>query len=359
MLYLLARKPRDLRLRAVTVLVGSWALAYPFGVAATLGTAFVGIEPMVSRLVQHALLLVGAYCLISFFLFSVLDVQHARTRARWHALVLTVAIAVMTVATAVMPGDIRTAAAVLPAENTQGPVGVASIGLFYLTANSYLLYAFVTAQVLTRRYARVAEPRLRRGLRLASVGLVAIVFANATFVAANAIRWAGGTTPRPILVAGMILLLPGILLFLVGVSYPAAIMRVAALRVWWQHRCTYRQLGPLWTLLHAEFPEDALSRVPVRPLSDFISLRGVHRRYYRRAIECRDGLVQISPHVAQLQQNGRQGEALAALLKEAVLAHAAGEPVSRRATLVAAPSEAGLDADVHELVALSQALHTT
>jgi hypothetical protein len=50
-------------------------------------------------------------------------------------------------------------------------------------ANSYLLYAFAAAAVWTRRYARGAEPRLRRGLRVAAVGLVGISLAGATFVA--------------------------------------------------------------------------------------------------------------------------------------------------------------------------------
>ncbi|MGH3426090.1 MAG: hypothetical protein ACRDQZ_00690 [Mycobacteriales bacterium] len=86
MLYLLARKPRDARLRAVTALVTSWAIAYPFGIMATRGADFLGPVPMVSRLVQHVLLLVGAYSLICFFLFSAFDAQSARTRAWWHAL---------------------------------------------------------------------------------------------------------------------------------------------------------------------------------------------------------------------------------------------------------------------------------
>ncbi|HEX5348569.1 MAG TPA: MAB_1171c family putative transporter [Pseudonocardiaceae bacterium] len=359
MLYLLARKPRDVRLRAITGLVTCWAIAYPFGIMATRGVDFLGLEPMASRLVQHALLLVGAYSLICFFLFSAFDTRSARTRAWWHALPLSSAVVVLTIADAIMPAALRTAAAVLPAEEHQGPVGVPSIGLFYTTANSYLLFAFVAAWVLTRRHARRAEPRLRRGLLLASVGLTAIVVANVSFVAANIVRWAHGTMPHPVLVTGIVLLLPGVLLFLTGLSYPAAVLRLAALRVWWRHRRIYQYLGPLWTALHGEFPEHELTRVPSSPWRDAVSLRGVHRRYYRRVIECRDGLVRISPHVAQLRQNGRKDDSLVHLLKDALRAHAAGEPAPPDATPVAVPTAAGLNADVDELVALSRVLHTT
>ncbi|MGH3426091.1 MAG: DUF6545 domain-containing protein [Mycobacteriales bacterium] len=85
----------------------------------------------------------------------------------------------------------------------------------------------------------------------------------------------------------------------------------------------------------------------------------MHRRYYRRVIECRDGLVRISPHLAQLRQNGRQDDPLVDLLKDALRAHAAGEPVPPHATPVAVPTQAGLHADVDELVALSRMLHAT
>lgn len=357
MLYLLARKARDVRLRAITALAACWAVSYPFGIAATRGVDFAGVEPMVSRLIQHTLLLVGAYSLIYFFLFCAFDGRRARTGAWWHALLLSTAVVVLVIATAIMPANLRTPAAVLPAAEKPGPVGVTSIGLFYTTANSYLLFAFGAALVLTRRYTRGAEPRLGRGLLLVSMGLTAIVVANSSFVAANIVRWAGGTMPRPVLVTGIVLLLPGVLLFLIGLSYPAAVMRLAALQVWWRHRRRYKQLGPLWKALHAEFPEDELTRITISPWRDAISLRGVHRRYYRRVIECRDGLVRISPHVAQLRQNGRQYDSLAELLADALRAHAAGEPAPPRATPVAVPTATGLNADVAELVALSRGLH--
>lgn len=356
--YRLTRAGRDIRLWAVTLLVACWAVAYPFGLAAGRGADFLGVEPMTSRFIQHALVLVAAYALMCFFLFSALELDSARRRAMWQAVPLAAAVLILAIATARIPDDLRTAAAMLPSGQGSGPVSVSSIGVFYVTANGYMLYAFATAFIWTRRYARGAEPRLRRGLAMVSIGLAAIVVADSLFITANIIRWAGGTTPRSILVFSILLLLVGIVLFLTGVLYPAAAMRLAALRIWRQHLRTYHQLNPLWTTLHDEFPQDALSRVPISPWRDALSLRGVHRRYYRRVIECRDGLVRISPYLAQAPGNDEVSR-LAGQLRQALRAHTSGEPVPSRAVPVAMPAGDGLDADVERLVALSRALERT
>jgi hypothetical protein len=102
--------------------------------------------------------------------------------------------------------------------------------------------------------------------------------------------------------------------------------------------------------------------VPTAGRRDLLSLRAVHRRYYRRVIECRDGLVWISPYLAQ--QRARSGESedracpteLAGLLRAALRARAEGRTVDVRATRVAMPDGEGLDDDVRELVDLADAL---
>jgi hypothetical protein len=130
--------------------------------------------------------------------------------------------------------------------------------------------------------------------------------------------------------------------------------RTAALRIWWQHRRLCRQLGPLWTMLHEAYPEDELSRVPAGRWRDLLRLRGVHRRYYRRVIECRDGLVRVSPYLAPRDIDTPVG--LANALREALRARTQGAPVEGLAMPVAIPDGDGLDADVKQLVALSKAL---
>ena len=155
-------------------------------------------------------------------------------------------------------------------------------------------------------------------------------------------------TPRTLLLA------PGVVVFIIGVCYPSVAARLAAARVWWRHFWTYQILGPLWTALHREFPQDALSGKPVIAWRDRLNLRRVHRRYYRRVIECRDGLVRISPYLRDVPAAPAK---LAEQLERALHAHATGQPALRDATLVAVPTrDGGLDDDVHELTELSQAL---
>jgi uncharacterized protein DUF6545 len=359
MLYLVARSPADVRRWAVAGLLAGWSIAYPFGIAASDGVSFLGVDAMNARYVQHGLLLVAAYSLVCFFQFSALEPALARGRAVRDGVVLAGALVIITVANVLIPADLREGAATVTSTPGEGPVGVPSIAVFYIAANSYLLYAFAAACVWTRRYARGAEPRLRRGLRIASLGLAAISLAGATFVASNISRWAGTPAPPPVVFTSIFLLLLGITLFVVGMAYPTVQTRLAALRVWRGHRRAYRRLRPLWTALNEQFPQDALSRVPASRLRDALTLRSVHRRYYRRVIECRDGLVRISPYLANLNTDPAEladPERLARQLNEALRAHAAGETVPTQAIPLALPTEDSLESDVDRLIELSQAV---
>ncbi|MFI9400602.1 MAB_1171c family putative transporter [Nocardia sp. NPDC052316] len=166
--------------------------------------------------------------------------------------------------------------------------------------------------------------------------------------------------PDPIRVAGVMLLLPGFGLFLIGITVPAAVTRVSAARIWWRHLRAYHTLTPLWAVLHAEFPEDALIRESARSRFDRFRVTGVHRRFYRRVIECRDGLVRISPYLVYIQtaEAHRAGTSteLAQQLRRALRARAAGLEISGRPVSIATPAADGLDADVDELLALADAL---
>ncbi|MEV4144413.1 MAB_1171c family putative transporter [Amycolatopsis sp. NPDC049691] len=346
----LARNPRNTALRSVTALVACLAVAFPFGAAADKGAHALGLPPMISRLIQHGLLLVGVYSLVCFFLFSARERATARRRAGWYAALLLGAEVVLLVAALATPVSART--------NDQS---VPSVAVFFIAADVFMAVGFATAAVWAWRYAREAGGRLARGLRIAAVGLVAIVLANCVFVPAIVLglvynvgvadrAGSAGTVVGAIAVT--VLLMPGVLLFLAGVSYPALMTRVGAVRVWWRHRRGYRQLAPLWTVLHSEFPDDALDRVPAAPWRDALRLRGTHRRYYRRVVECRDGLVRISPYLARTDASAD----LPSRLQEALAAHAAGESVPAKAVPVALPEGDGLDADVRELVRLARGL---
>ncbi|GAA3665721.1 hypothetical protein GCM10022267_60110 [Lentzea roselyniae] len=350
MLYLLARRPHDPRLRSVTGLVAGWAIGHPFGRAAADGRWFLGLDPMVCQLIQHSMLQIGVYSLICFFIFSALDDARARRQALLQLAPLVLGIAVMTWAVLAIPDDLRVAAARVPNSLGGGPTGVLAITVFYALGNGYLLYGFAAMFVWARRYARGAEPRLRRGLLITSTGLGLLVPADAIFVASNVSRYFGEPLPRWLLTTAVWFLLPGVLLCCVGVVYPIAAMRISATRLWLRHLRAYHQLAPLWTLLHQSFPEDALHRVPSK--RDTFSLRGVHRRYYRRVIECRDGLVRISPYVAEVPEELPLAERLRAGLET----RRSGAVTMRRPVTLAVPDGDGLDADVRELEKLAVAL---
>ncbi|WP_132122867.1 MAB_1171c family putative transporter [Actinocrispum wychmicini] len=333
----LRQTPDNLPLWAMTGLVGCWALAFPLGLAADHNTVILGIPPAVSRLVQYGVLLLGVNCLISFFLFSALPAKQAWRRTWLFLVPLAVAVTILTVTTTLIPDGVRTK------EYT-----VTSVAAFWITADVYMAFGFAATGIWALRFARTAHRRLALGLRIASVGLAGIVIADCFFVPAIVIRWNGGDAAPSLdgsaettlgFYGAVLFLLPGIVLCLIGVTFPAAMTQLAAFRVWRHHLRSYQRLGPLWTHLNARFPEDALHRVP--------GVGGVHRRYYRRVIECRDGLVRISPYL-----DG--DEELAVALKTALRTD--HEQASQQAVPVAIPERDGLDADVEQLISLSEAL---
>jgi len=65
LLYLTVRAPENVPLRCLTVLAACWGVAYPFGLAAGQGSAFLVDDPLVSQMISSALLLVAAYLVSS------------------------------------------------------------------------------------------------------------------------------------------------------------------------------------------------------------------------------------------------------------------------------------------------------
>ncbi len=338
-IYQLTRAPQDVARWMVTACLACFAASYPFGL---LAGDINQPEPgsIVPLLFQHIFLCGLVYSLACFFLFSALPADRARRRAGQEAVPLGISILMMAIVAALMPD--------VPPEAYPH----AGVSVFYLAADLYLTYGIASACFFARRYARGAAPRLARGLLVASVGFAIGAAGGTTLIAVVLVHWMGAAIPSLLVQATVFLVFPSAILLVVGLSYPGVATRLAAARVWWQHLRTYHQLGPLWTRLHEAFPEDALSRTPLNPWRDALSLRGVHRRYYRRIIECRDGLVRISPYLAHLDQDG----SLADRLTEALRAHARSEPVPDEGMPIAVPHGGGLEDDAHELVTLSDSL---
>jgi hypothetical protein len=330
----LARAPRDVPLRWVVTCLACAAVAYPFGIAARMRPSSAATPWLM--VVQDGLLLAMAYGLDAFFLSSLLPGGIARRRASRRAVALAAAVAVM-----------AAAAARTPRGTTMTDQSVSAVAVLYLALDVPLALFLIDAWRWARRSLHDATGALARGLRVTSVGLALMITGMLPLTAVTALKWARLPCPAALLSAGSGLVILGILVFLGGICYPSVRMRLAAMRLWAHHRRVYYQLGPLWTELHRAFPQDALARVPSPAWRDLISPWGVHRRYYRRLIECRDGLVRVS---ARLGPDDGQplGSRLLAALDRPPATAAAEEAVP-----LAIPAIAGLDADARELVALA------
>ncbi|MEU4253859.1 MAB_1171c family putative transporter [Amycolatopsis sp. NPDC026612] len=303
----------------------------------------------VARVANNALLACGLCALVIFFLGSALGPRRYR-RVAAELAPLTAAIVLMIVATAVTPPELRG----LPL----GPSTVHETGIavFYLGAGLYLIYGLLACTAWIVRYLRVADRNLRIGLRLSAIGMASAAVGSIFRALYIVVAWAFGPVVRVLLLLGVPFVIVGGMLFLTGVTYPGLRARLAALRRRRQHRHEHQALAPLWTVLVEAFPSIVLRSPPRR--GDRLSPRGIHRVHYRRVIEIRDGLVQLSPYL-----DAGFGEvvatdpgAAAAALKAALRRHAAGEVSDGRAKQVLPAGADDLESDVRPLLALSAAM---
>ncbi|MER5439084.1 MAB_1171c family putative transporter [Streptomyces sp. NPDC002790] len=354
------RDPRNAPLRSVTLCLvcaaASYPLAMPGGASGVDAVAGHGA----AKLLQNVLLLATLFFLMCFYLHSAADEETGRGRARREAagLVLVVAALVAIVASGpheVLVGSFSTADMTIP-----------QVAGFYLLAGLYMMYALGAAFWWTRRYARLSLRPHSTGLWTTAVGLASMACACAIRAVFVILRSMGGTVPSGLNAAVAALLVMSIMLFVVGVSYPIARARITAVRIWHRHRRIHHRLQPLWELLAEAYPDSVLQPT-AKSWREMWNARSVHRRYHRRVVECRDGLVQVSPYLPALPgQSARDAaldsappEVLAQSLRDVLAAGAPGtsgtvEPVA--AVPLALPSQQGPDADVEQLVALADAL---
>ena len=361
LVFLVIRAPRNVPLRAITVLLGGWAVGYPFALAASEGQTFLVGDPMISKLVGYLLSLVGQYGLVCFLLFTARPAAAARRSARLQAAPVLIVATILVTSVLTTPVGLRAAAARIPTETlVNGHLSVpSSVGAFYLAANAYTLYAYAFGLLIAvGNLIRGRERQLRWAMALMAAGLAGLTFCFAVAVLTNVLQLTGNSAmvPAGLLLPATVAAYVGIPIFVMGVAFRSVAMRLAAARVWLRHRRAYRQLRPLWTVLHEQFPEDAFGRVPAPNWRDALTLRRTHRRYYRRVIECRDGLVRVSPYLADTEGTSGSVDVIARRLPAALRAHADGQLVADRAVPLVLPGAQGLDADVDQLVALSLVL---
>ncbi|MEV6315409.1 MAB_1171c family putative transporter [Streptomyces sp. NPDC051776] len=124
----------------------------------------------------------------------------------------------------------------------------------------------------------------------------------------------------------------------------------------------YHELTPLWTALAGAYPELVLNRPPTGSRWNRFRLRGTHERFYRRLIECRDGLVRLSPYLTRVAPGvdlarGPADDIARHITEALALKPDAEDPdTALPAARVALPSGNDLGDDPRELIAISHAL---
>lgn len=349
----LLRAPHDLATRSIAICFALILVALPTArlslVPSTQETFGAGTLKVLSNVLYYG----AAYTLGSFFLFaSNGSTANARRRARWEFVPFACAIAVVLVTMAGTPPHLR--------QHTfaTGDMTIPAISVFYL-ACLYSVWMLTRTAFWAWQYSAESSRPMQWGLRVASVGLALAAAASATRAVYVVVRTTGTSIPPAALNAPASAVSVGTFLLVLGVAGPAGINRFAALRTWLRHRKIYRELRPLWERFHQTYPQDALHPNQGNG-TDGMALRQMHRRYWRRVVEIRDGLVRISPHLADLGFDARepvpeQAEKLMeALRRERNMIR----PSTSTATAVAAPSSVDPEADVEPLVELARGLRT-
>ncbi|MFF8989615.1 MAB_1171c family putative transporter [Streptomyces sp. NPDC014983] len=350
-MYQLCKAPRDRSLLAVTVCVACAAVSFCLGLSSVRLPVDAALGSGMAQLISTVLLLDTAYWLMCFYLNSSADRQHARRRTRHEGQLVGLIVAGITWATLKTSGQARGSLYWTPDVHVSGATAL------FAVADLYLIYALGTALRWTCRFARMASQATATSLRLTALALSLMTAAVALRPLTAVISRFGADPRSGAACAGTILLALALPLLAVGLNYPSIVSRLTALRLWWHHRESYRKLRPLWTTLHRAFPENALRRTAGSPRREALCVRSIHRRYYRRVIECRDGLVTVSPYLSILGVGeDASPQAVARMLPTALRACATDTTGASPAVGMALPADNGLDSDAQQLVAMSQAL---
>lgn len=227
---------------------------------------------------------------------------------------------------------------------------------FYLIGNLFLGYGTLRAGYLAWTVATHTQSRARLSLRAAAVAVLLCFFGtHLPRVLSTAGRLVFGVDPVPgTAVWTQPMLAIGVVAFFLGLGYPGVRTALVKARLWFEVRRRHRQLRPLWTLLYRQFPHIALFG-PRSRLREALGVRNLRLYYYRRVVECRDGLVCLSSYLTEPVRAPGSGAQQARLVRAALIRRAEGSPVIG-ASVLAAPRAPGAAADTNELLALSRAL---
>ncbi|MFC9131937.1 MAB_1171c family putative transporter [Streptomyces sp. NPDC057099] len=354
-LFLWSRAPHDAPTRSVALTLLSLGLSH--AVASPGGAHGLDITAGhdIARLVQNLFLLLASYFLMCFYLYSA-EGPAARRRAQVDGVVVALVALVITVAALNVP------LGALSVPSRLMDMTIPQVAVFYLCAGLYMTYAIGRAGRWSARYARKSRRPHATGLWITAIALGSLALACGVRAVFTVVRWSGGSVPDPLMTSAAVMLTVSNLVFVVGVTYSGLCARITGTRLWLRRRRDHRRLTPLWELLTGINPKNELKSASRTPW-DRWRARGVHRRYHRRIVECRDGLVDISPYLAA---DGEEADLLrlepaelARRLRHASTTIRQGTPAPTRAVPLAKPKGDDPDSDVDQLIAVSEALRLT
>ncbi|MEU6918488.1 MAB_1171c family putative transporter [Streptomyces olindensis] len=353
----LARAPHDRVLRllvlALFLLTAGDVLGFP-----EVRERLMAFTPTgVGKVAFNALYMSGLTMLILFFVASTRGSPTAfRRRRRRHTALLAGALATMVMSMVATPPALRDHSLSTPHMAEPG------IACFYLVGNVFFVYAYVVSGQWALRYARRASWHLARSLRTMTAGLFGLALTAADRVVLVLLRIDVPGSHPELETLNLVLTDVALGCVLIGIVLFAGVQLATHLRSVLSHRRMYEQLAPLWQALVSAYPELVLNREPSRPRWSRPRLRRTHARFYRRLIECRDGLVRLSPYLALAAPGtdlARCGPDQLArhITKALALKPETEDPdTALPAARVALPTGNDLGADADTLVTLSTAL---
>ncbi|MGW0555427.1 MAB_1171c family putative transporter [Streptomyces sp. NPDC002926] len=312
----------------------------------------------VGKVAFNGIYMSGLFALILFFASSTRDTDAAyRRRLRINVGLLAGAVMALMISIIATPATMRGHSLGTPY------MAEPAIASFYIIGNAYFVYAYLASALWALRYGRRASRHLGLGLRTMALGLLGLTIAsvNRTILvvlridepgsheAFNTVNWSISNWAM-----GSVL---------IGICYSACVQLITRLRSVVHHRRMHQELTPLWTVLTSAYPELVLNQAPAGSKWRRLHQRRTHeQRFYRRLIECRDGLVRLSPYLTRVAPDADLArgptDRLARHITEALALKPTAESphTELSAARIASPASNDLGADARELIAISHAL---
>ncbi|SOD75914.1 hypothetical protein SAMN06272781_3734 [Streptomyces sp. 1222.2] len=352
----LVRAPHDRLLRTLVsclllLLVGE-ILSFPQMIRAVDGLTAVGVD----KVAYNAVHMIGVYVLVLFFLSSVLGAS-AEYRRQLNVNTALLVVVLISLATCMIATPASMRAHTLSTPHMAQP----AIMSFYVIGNLYYIYVYLTAKLWVSRCARMASRHLALGLWTMVVGLFGLMIA-----AVNRLIWAFQRIGEPgsreaFRIMNSSMTDWALSIVLIGICYSASVQMFLCWKSALHHRRMYSELTPLWSALVAAYPDLVLNR-PEASMWSRVRRPRAHERFYRRLIECRDGLVRLSPYLTRVAPHADLAhgppEQTAKYITEALALQPATEDpeMALFAARVALPHTNDLGADVGALISISHAL---